>query len=163
MLYVPPSIRPDWTVPALLGSITGVRTKLRHHPVVDARPQIIRRRESTSSLLVQQSEKLAQIKGLYSLRDAAFVMGFLRIYPALIDLLLEAPTYLERTFGPNPQVVLEIVVDPESEDSEELFANIRTSLPVEEALERLNQLDDVWFLAQLGQTGGRFNFNLEFI
>ena len=29
--------------------------------------------------------------------------------------------------------------------------------------ERLNQLDDMWFLAQLRRTGGRFNFNLEFI
>ena len=83
--------------------------------------------------------------------------------PTLIDLLLEAHAYLERYFGLDPQVVLEVVSDPDSNDSEELFANIRTSLPVDEALERLDQLDQGWFLAQLGRTGGRFNFSLEFV
>jgi hypothetical protein len=81
----------------------------------------------------------------------------------LIDLLLEAPPHVERYFGLNPQVVLEVVADLEASDSEELFANICTSLPVEEALERLDQLDEGWFLAQLERTAGRFNFNLEFV
>lgn len=90
-------------------------------------------------------------------------MRFLRAYLALIDLLLEAPLHVERYFGPDPHVALEVVVDPEANDSAELFANIYTSLPVEEALERLDQLDEGWFLAQLGRTAGRFNFNVEFV
>ncbi len=163
MLYVPSPKRPEWIKSALLGSWTGERTRSRHQPAVDVRSPAVQRRESTSSLLVEQGEKLSQLKSIYRLRDEADTPGFLRTYPVLIDLLLEAPIHLERCFGPNPQVVLEVVTDPESDDSEELFANIRTSLPVEEALERLNQLDDMWFLAQLGRTGGRFNFNLEFI
>ena len=118
---------------------------------------------STSSLLVDRSEKLSQVQGVYESRDGARVTGFLRAYPVLIDLLLEALEHLERCFGPNPQVVLEVVADPDSEGSEELFANIGTSLPVDEALEQLNRLDDTWFLAQLGRTEGRFNFNLEFV
>jgi len=60
-------------------------------------------------------------------------------------------------------VVLEVVSDPEVEDMDELFAYILTSFPVDEALARLAKLDEEWFLDQLDQVGGRFNFNLEFV
>jgi len=48
------------------------------------------------------------------------------------------------------------------EGAKELFAYIRTSLPVDEALSRLDKFDEEWFLDQLDRAGGRFNFNLEF-
>ncbi|MCX7707648.1 MAG: hypothetical protein N2204_06550 [Anaerolineae bacterium] len=113
--------------------------------------------------MIEQEEKLSQIRRIYGFRGEAEAVRFLRMHPALIDLLLEALPHVERYFGPHPEVVLEVVVDPEASDSEELFANIRTSLPVEEALECLNQFDEEWFLDQLARTEGRFNFNLEFV
>ena len=63
-------------------------------------------------------------------------------------------------------MTLEVTFDPDSEnpaDSEELFAYIPTSLPVEEALDRLHQLDQEWFLNQLHRVRGRVNFNLDFV
>ena len=98
--------------------------------------------------------------------NADEVRRFLRVYPDAPDVLLEARPYIERIFGPTTQVVLEVTFDPDSEsprDSEELFGNIEVSLPVEEALERLNQFDSEWFLAQLARAGGRLNFNLDFV
>jgi hypothetical protein len=45
-------------------------------------------------------------------------------HPELIDLLLEGYTHLEQQFGSNPQVALEVISDPETDDSEELFAYV---------------------------------------
>ena len=95
--------------------------------------------------------------------NAAAVGRFLHAYPQLIEVLLEAYVYLQKYFGPDPQVTLEVVSDPEVEGVEELFTYILTSLPVNEALARLDKLDEEWFLDQLDRVGGRFNFNLEFV
>ena len=112
---------------------------------------------------ISESQRLHQLEGIYSLRNAAAVRRFLRAYPQLVEALLEARVYLQKYFGPDPQVTLEVVSDPEVEGVEELFAYIRTSLPVDEALAQLNRLDEEWFLGQLDRVGGRFNFNLEFV
>lgn len=112
-------------------------------------------------VVLSQSITLA-LEQIYPLRNAAAVRRFLRTYPQLHEILLEAHTHLERYFGPNPQVTLEVVSDPEVEGLEELFAYIHTRLPVAEALVQLDKLDEEWFLDQLDRVGGRFNFNLEF-
>ena len=163
MLYISTTSRPDWSRPPLSGGWTGGQADSQRRLREVRRSEAVQARESTASLLIDQGAKLAQIRRMYGLRAEAEVVRFLRTHPALIDLLLEAPTHVERYFGPNPQLVLEVVTDPEVPDSEELFANICTPLPVEEALERLDQLDEGWFLDQLERTGGRFNFNLEFV
>jgi hypothetical protein len=112
---------------------------------------------------ITESQRLHQIEEMYSLRHAATVRRFLHVYPHLIQVLLEAHVYLQKYFGPDPQVALEVVSDPEVEGLEELFAYILTSLPVDEALARLDKLDEEWFLDQLDRVDGRFNFNLEFV
>ena len=104
----------------------------------------------------------AQLEKVYSFRNAEAVRRFLQTHPHLIEVILEAYPYLVKYFGPNPQVMLEVVGDPEAEGLEELFAYILTSLPVDEALARLDKLDQEWFLDQLDRIGGQFNFNLEF-
>lgn len=112
---------------------------------------------------ITESQRLHQLEEMYSLRNAPTVRRFLRAYPQLVDVLLGAHVYLQKYFGPDPQVTLKVVSDPEVEGMEELFAYILTSLPVDEALARLDRLDEEWFLDQLDRVGGRFNFNLEFV
>jgi hypothetical protein len=104
-----------------------------------------------------------QLEEIYSLRHAAAIRRFLHAYPQLVEVLLEAHLHLQKYFGPDPQVILEVVSDPEIEDADELIAYIRTDLSADEALERLNGLDEEWFLDQLDRVGGRFNFNVEFV
>ena len=111
---------------------------------------------------ISESQRLYHLEGIYSLRHAAAVRRFLHACPQLVEVLLEARVYLQKYFGPDPQVTLEVVSDPEVEGVEELFAYILTSLPVDEALARLDKLDEEWFLDQLDRVSGRFNFNLEF-
>jgi len=112
---------------------------------------------------IAESARLRQLGVLYLLCDSVAVRHFLRANPQLIHVLLEAHFHLREHFGPNSQVVLEVVSDPEAKDQEQLFAYIRTSLPVDEALAGLDRLDEEWFLGQLDQVGGLLNFNLEFV
>ena len=98
----------------------------------------------------------------YSLRDPARVKLFLHAHPQLKDVLIEARPHLQKHFGPDAQVFLEVVPDPEIEGWDQLIAHIRTDHQPEEALHRLDQFDDEWFLDQLSRVGGQLNFNLEF-
>jgi len=88
------------------------------------------------------------------------VRRFLYAYPQLVEVLLEAYPYLVKHFGPNPQVMLKVVRDPEAGRSEQLMAYILTSLDADEALIRLDRLDEEWFMDQFDRVGDLFNFNL---
>jgi hypothetical protein len=115
------------------------------------------------ALMDISSQRLRRLEEIYSLRNAVAVKRFLLACPQLVEVLLEARVHLQRYFGPDLQVALEVVSDPETEGLKELFAYIHTSLPVDEALARLDKLDEEWFLDQLDRVDGQFNFNLEFV
>lgn len=103
---------------------------------------------------------MRQLEEVYPFRNTEAVRRFLGAHPHLIEIILEAYPYLVKHFGPNPQVMLEVVRDPEAERPEQLFAYILTSLDADEALDRLDRLDEEWFLDQSDRVGDFFNFNL---
>ena len=106
--------------------------------------------------------RLDKLRQIYSVRDATAVVRFLRLCPSLVDVLMEAQSQLECHFGADPQVVLEVVSDPEGE-RDELFAYVRTSVSVGESLARLDRFDEEWFLDQLDRVNGQLNFDLEYV
>jgi len=99
----------------------------------------------------------------FSFRNVTAVIRFLNEYPFLIDLLREAYTAIEQSFGPDPQIELEVVADPEVPGFVEMFGYIVTELTPEEAGERLQQFDRKWFLKQLPHVKGLLNFDVEFV
>jgi hypothetical protein len=105
--------------------------------------------------------RLQKLDKMYHSRDAIVVQRFLQDHPHLIDMVFEAYPYLMKHFGPAPQFVLEVVSDPEADGWDQLFAYIVTSLPVNQALTRLERFDEEWFLGQLDRVGDLFNFDLE--
>jgi hypothetical protein len=92
--------------------------------------------------------RLSILEEIYLFREATAVRRFLQ-------------PHLAKHFGPAPQVALEVVSDPEANGAKQLFAYIRTTLPVEAAMAQLDLLDEEWFLGQLDRVNGLFNFNLE--
>lgn len=112
---------------------------------------------------IVESSRLRQLGEFYTFRNVTAIRRFLHIHPRLIDVLLEARAHLQEHFGPDPQVVLQVVEDPEAENWSQLFAYILTDLPVDEAQARLEKLDEEWFLNQLYQVNNLFDFNLEFV
>lgn len=107
--------------------------------------------------------QLHKLEEMYSFRDAPEVQRFLCTHPHLIDVLLEAQPYLEKYFGSDPEVVLEVVNDRETSSWQQLFAYIRTSLSPDEAMAQLDKLDEAWFLDQTDRVDDLFNFSLDVI
>lgn len=98
----------------------------------------------------------------YVFRERDLVLPFLRQHFFLIPALLEAPAVVWRYFPFSP-LVLEVVTDPEVPDDEQLMMYISTEVDAEEALSRLNQLDEDWWLDALEQVEGKMCIDLEFV
>lgn len=105
---------------------------------------------------------LSRLGRMYTLSNFSKLLHFLDENQYLIPVVIEAHEELRKRF-PSEKLLLEVVSDPEADGYDELFAYIFTSLPVEDGLQRLNDLDDMWFLNELDRTNGLFNFNLRFI
>lgn len=118
-----------------------------------------RRRGTNGTTPVEVEKSLERVKALFP-AETDGVQEFLRKHPALIAVLLDAYPHLARIFG-TPHLTLNVVRDSEGEGEDELFAYITTTEPVDEALAKLDQFDEEWFLDQ-DQTEGRLNFSLEF-
>jgi hypothetical protein len=105
---------------------------------------------------------LQTIEKLYAFHRPLEVKEFLAAHPFLEPLLVEAYDKIGDYFGPQPDVVLEVVTDPEAIDDRELFVFIRTNLPPEEALDRLDRLDQEWWLDAADQADGKLCIHVEF-
>lgn len=91
------------------------------------------------------------------------IIDFLNKNTRIIDYLYEAPSVIKEKFG-NVKLNLELSFDPElNNDEGELFLNIETNLGVEEAHNKLNEIDKKWFLETVGHDLGKFNLSLDFI
>jgi len=105
---------------------------------------------------------LQSLGQLYTFRRPQEVSQFLDTHPFLVPLLVEAHAKVAEYFGPSPDVVLEVVSDPEAENDRELFAFIRTTLPSDEALSKLDRLDQEWWLEASFRARCRLNIDVEF-
>jgi hypothetical protein len=110
-----------------------------------------------------QTLELLQQYG-YILRHPDDVVEFLSRHSTLLELLEEAPRQVQRHFGDGmSRLVLEAVKDHEAEDDEELILFIQTALPIDQALQRLDRLDEEWWLEAGSRTQGNLGMNLEFV
>jgi hypothetical protein len=85
------------------------------------------------------------LEKLYTLRRPMEVSEFLEAHPFLVPLLVEAHDRIGEYFEPQPEVVLEAVTDPEADDDRQLVAYLQTQFGVDEALARLDRLDENWW------------------
>lgn len=85
----------------------------------------------------------------YGLRQPADIERYLRQYPVLIPLLLEAADVVPHFFGPEIPLALELFIDPESDPEErELFALIGSRFTTDETLARFYRFLDEWSLTK---------------
>lgn len=107
-------------------------------------------------------ELLDQLADAYTFRDGDSVAAFLLRHPYLVDLLMEARGEIRKQFGPETPVVLQLSSDAEAEHDEELLALVLTPLPVDEALSRLDRLDETWWLDALDRAQDQLTIHVEF-
>ena len=106
-------------------------------------------------------QQLYHLEQLYTFDQSGIVKEYILKNPNLAGLLLEAYSELSRFFGSNPTVKLAVTIDPE-EGFRELFAYVKTTAPVEDAIDKLDAFDAEWFLDNLYRAENKLNFNLEF-
>src|SRR4051812_32300169 len=73
------------------------------------------------------------------------VLDFIGDFPFLSPLLAEAPGFIEKYF-PTSKLSLKKFIDPEAADKSHLVIFISSNYAPKETLEKLDQLDDEWWL-----------------
>jgi len=107
---------------------------------------------------------LKHLERMYGFRNKQEVLNFLCERPQIIPLLEEGRPKIDKFFGTEVRVVLEVAIDPESPDEEsELFACIQTRLSVQEAHERMKLLDEDWALSAFAKSDGDLCVDMEFV
>ena len=120
-------------------------------------------RAGTESRRDRQAHVLDQLGDRYAVRRPEEVTAFLRAYPHLGPLRIEAAEVVPRYFEPDAPLVLEVVTDPEADGlPPELFALVQTTLNPDEALARLDRLDDDWWLDVSPDGPGTLVVSLEY-
>lgn len=104
----------------------------------------------------------SRLHELYKFRGNNHIIDYIRSHPELNNFLLESHNYLVKYFGTSAKFELEVVHDPEAQH-EQLIVYINTPLPVDEALIRLDQFDNDWFLDHVNLLSHLINFNLEIV
>ncbi len=99
----------------------------------------------SSKTAVASSRKLDLLSDLYRFDDIQSVTAFLSAYPFLIDLLIEANVMIQTFFESVNDTLLELDDDPETGDGKRLYVVVRTSLPIEIAMSRLDELEQRWW------------------
>lgn len=108
-------------------------------------------------------EQLQPVLQHYSPLDDRRVDAFLRKHPFLVSVLIDAVPQIERVFGAIKHLKLELTHDPETVDDEgRLFIRIPTRLSWQEALGKLDSLDDSWWLEASRATDGRLCIDVDF-
>jgi|SRR5579859_5253600 len=94
------------------------------------------------------------------LDDPRDIWSFLKQYPSLPPVLVEAHHNLMKYFPNDPQVFLSIETDPEDRTTQ-LVASVDSGLDVDESVDTLTAFSRGWWLAQLNQAQGKLCITLE--
>lgn len=103
---------------------------------------------------------ISELNRLYDFRDEQ-VESFLEENLSLAGLLFEAHKKALEFFGPEVQMALEMVADPEALGDRQLFVLIHTGLSRREARARLSELDTAWWLDTLPSAEGKMEIDLD--
>ncbi len=115
----------------------------------------------TDTVLSISQADIQALEQLYTFRERTEVLEFLAKHSFLVPVLLEAPEKIYNYF-PDPQLFLEVIVDPESIDWVQLLLSIFVKLDPYDAVKRLNQLDWDWGIHNSYEVRNKFFTTLEY-
>jgi hypothetical protein len=105
-------------------------------------------------------DDIDELHELYEFTDDVAVENFLWENSFLIDFLPLAATKVREYFGPDNPLALRIVKEPDARDGRRLFVLIHTALRPKEALARLDELDQDWWLDALPATRAKLTIDI---
>lgn len=116
--------------------------------------------DSLTALLPLSPVDIESLEKLYTFREPSEVLQFLEQYPFLVALALEAHEHIRKEF-PDCPLYLKISIDPEIPSWDMLRIGIDTDIKdPEEAIDRIERIDDDWWLDAEGRSQGKMFLNL---
>lgn len=112
-------------------------------------------------LYILPSENINTIKQYYELVNIEQIINFINKNQLSIDFLIDAAEQFRNEFGKETKITLRYLSDPSLFNDEGLVACIYTSLSVEQALDKIDEIDEKWFLQNRHICKGRFIFDVE--
>lgn len=106
---------------------------------------------------------LGRLHERYEFRNEAAVETYIERHPSLCSLLTHAHDKIRKYFGPDTCAVLDVIKDNEVDDVERLFIFIQTDLSADEALDRLDELYEQWWLDALSTVRPKLSIDVEFV
>ena len=121
--------------------------------------------EISSTMTDLMKEVLDKVSYNCKIINKEDILYFLINHSQIVAEILNAPDVIFKYFDKTTtKLNLELCYDPENEEDEgELFLNIETCLDVKTAHERLNKIDEDWFLNINEENILFFNINLNFV
>ena len=106
---------------------------------------------------------IAKLSKIYELREPLNTLRFIIKYPGIWSLLFEAHLEIRKYFL-DEKLVLEVISDTESSSWQKLVISIFTKKSTDEAFNRLNLLDENWWLdaAMSNPVGNQLSLGVEF-
>lgn len=104
-----------------------------------------------------------RLRQWYGFKDDAEVADYLEKHHSLSNLLVEAQAEIREYFGSDVQLVLKVVKDPDVGDDQRLFVLIQTDMSPEDALDRLDELYDAWWLDALPEADHKMSIDVEYL
>jgi hypothetical protein len=96
----------------------------------------------------------------FAIQNEPAVSRFLAGHPDLLPLLDQLVLAVRRHVGQEAPIALEVFRDPEATGHEELCAAIGTTLPADDALRRLSDFDEEWWLDAMPAARGKLMVTL---
>ena len=110
-------------------------------------------------------DTVSSLARTFTFGDEQAVSHYLDRHPFLVPLLWEVDVKARQYIDVVSPLILEVVKDFESgsEEGDELFAMIPTTLPPESALQRLWRLDEEWWLEASRRGPHRMCINIKYV
>ncbi len=105
-------------------------------------------------------ETFNKIRTLYTVQEPLETLKLFIEEESLAPLIIEGYSKI-RTVFPTERLALEIRPDPEIVGWRPLWLIIYTNLEVDEALEKLNIIDDHWWLEAMIQVSNKLHINID--
>ena len=126
-------------------------------------PKILRRYEDESNNVVSfADDRLGKLERQYEFRNSSAVKEFIRKNEYLTELLLEAHHRIREYFGPDVSAALDVIREPDAKNGGHLFVLILTTLPPKEAVPRLEELDQGWWLDVVLAARGKVTIDIDY-
>ena len=120
-------------------------------------------KRSHNTIFTERFNDRSELSSLYEFRDDQAVESFLEENAFLGGLLFITHKRVREYFGPGVRLDVKVVKDPEVGEDRRLFVLIRTEMHPDEALDRLDELYDDWWLDVLSEANHKMSIDVEYV